>query len=37
MQTASAHRNYCGSGDGEYNPLQHTVVAQQLESKGIVS
>ena len=38
MQTASVHRNYCGSGDGGcINPLQYTVVAQQMESKGVVS
>ena len=37
-QTASAHRNYCGSGDGGcINPLEYTIVAQQMESKGIVS
>jgi len=38
LQTPSAHHNYCGSGDGScINALQYTVVAQQTESKGIVS
>jgi hypothetical protein len=36
-QTPSAHCNYCGSGDGGcINPLQYTVVVQQMESKGTV-
>ena len=38
LQTASVHSNQCGSGDGGcINPLQCTVVAQQMESEGIVS
>jgi hypothetical protein len=38
LQSDSAHRNYCGSGDGGcINPLEYTIVAQQLESKGRVS
>ena len=38
LRTASAHRNLCGNGDGGcINLLEHTVVAQHLESKGIVS
>ena len=38
LQTASAHRNLCGNGDGGcINLLGHTVVAQHMESKGIIS
>ena len=37
-QTASAHCNYGGSDDGGcINPLEYTIVAQQMESEGIVS
>ena len=37
-QTASAHHIYCGRVDGGYiNPLEYTIVEQQLESKSIFS
>jgi hypothetical protein len=38
LQAASAHHNYCGSGDGGcIIPFQYTVVAEQMESKCILS